>query len=89
MGLLYSSPSRVSLTIDGAVQSETHGGTGWELLKGSKILTQDDTATVVGISVTSGAILAVYVDEVFLTLGQSEALDRPYTPITNWDIVPP
>ena len=81
--------SRVSLTIDGTVQSETHGGTGWELLKGSKILTQDDTATVVGISVTSGAILAVYVDEVFLTLGQSEALDRPYTPITNWDIVPP
>jgi hypothetical protein len=80
---------RVSLTIDGTVQSETHGGTGWELLKGSKILTQDDTATVVGISVTSGAILAVYVDEVFLTLGQSEALDRPYTPITNWDIVPP
>ena len=51
--------SRVSLTIDGTVQSETHGGTGWELLKGSEILTQDDTATVVGISVTSGAILAV------------------------------
>ena len=81
--------SRVSLTIDGTVQSETHGGTGWELLKGSQTLTQDDTATVVGISVTSGAILAVYVDEIFLTLGQSEALDRPYTPITNWNIVPP
>ena len=27
--------SRVSLTIDGDVQSDTHGGTGWELMKGS------------------------------------------------------
>ena len=82
--------SRVSLTIDGAVQSDTHGGTGWELLKGSQILTQTDTECAVGISVSSdSAAIAVYVDEVFLTLGQSEALDRPYTPITNWDIVPP
>ncbi len=45
--------SRVSLTIDGAVQSDTHGGTGWELLKGSQILTQTDTECAVGISVSS------------------------------------
>ena len=82
--------SRVSLTIDGAVQSETHGGTGWELLKGSQTLTQTDTECAVGISVSSdSAAIAVYIDEIFLTLGQSEALDRPYTPITNWNIVPP
>ena len=80
---------RVSLTIDGQVQSETHGGTGWELLKGSQTLTQNDTATVVGISVTSGVILAVYVVEMALTLGQSEVLDRPYTAITNWDVLAP
>ena len=81
--------SRVSLTIDGAVQSETHGGTGWELLTGSQILTQTDTEAAVGLSITSGSAMAVFVDEIFLTLGQSEVLDRPYTPITNWDVIPP
>ena len=81
--------SRVSLTIDGAVQSETHGGTGWELLTGSQILTQTDTEAAVGLSITSGSAMAVFVDEIFFTLGQSEVLDRPYTPITNWDVVPP
>ena len=81
--------SRVSLTIDGAVQSETHGGTGWELLTGSQILTQTDTEAAVGLSITSGSAMAVFVDEIFFTLGQSEVLDRPYTPITNWDVIPP
>ena len=82
-------PSRVSLTIDGAVQSDTHGGTGWDLLTGTETLTQTDTETAVRISITSGAAAAVYVDEIFLTLGQSGPLDRPYTPITNWDVIPP
>ena len=82
--------SRVSLTIDGAVQSETHGGTGWELLTGSKVLTQTDYETAVGISVSSASdAIAVYVDEIALTLGQSSVLDRPYTAITNWDVIPP
>ena len=81
--------SRVSLTIDGAVQSDTHGGTGWELLTGTQTLTQTDTEAAVGLSITSGAAAAVYVDEIFLTLGQSGPLDRPYTPITNWDVIPP
>ena len=82
-------PSRVSLTIDGALQSDTHGGTGWELLTGTQTLTQTDTEAAVGLSVTNGAAVAVYVDEIFLTLGQSGPLDRPYTPITNWDVIPP
>jgi len=82
-------PSRVSLTIDGAVQSDTHGGTGWELLTGTQTLTQTDTEAAVGLSVTNGAAVAVYVDEIFLTLGQSGPLDRPYSPITNWDVIPP
>ena len=81
--------SRVSLTIDGAVQSDTHGGTGWELLTGTQTLTQTDTEAAVGLSITSGAAAAVYVDEIFLTLGQSGPLDRPYSPITNWDVIPP
>jgi hypothetical protein len=81
--------SRVSLTIDGAVQSETHGGTGWELLKGSQILTQTDTEAAVGISVTSGGAIAVFVDEIWMTLGQSEMIDVPYNELRNWDHVPP
>ena len=80
---------RVSLTIDGDVQSDTHGGTGWELLTGSNNLDATDTSTVVGISVTSGAAIPVFVDEISLTIGQSSVLDRPYTPITNWDVLPP
>jgi len=82
-------PSRVSLTIDGTLQSDTHGGTGWELLTGTETLTHNDTATTVGISVTNGALVTVYIDEVFLTIGQSGPLDRPYSPITNWDVIPP
>ena len=81
--------SRVSLTIDGDVQSDTHGGTGWELMKGSNNLDATDTATVVGISVTSGAAISVFIDEITLSIGQSSVLDRPYTAITNWDVMPP
>ena len=81
--------SRVSLTIDGAVQSDTHGGTGWELLKGSQILTQTDTEAAVGLSITSGSAMAVFVDEAWMTLGQSEMIDVPYSELRNWDHVPP
>ena len=81
--------SRVSLTIDGKVQSETHGGTGWELLKGSQILTQTDTEAAIGLSITSGGAIAVFVDEMWMTLGQSEITDVPYSELRNWDHVPP
>jgi len=81
--------SRVSLTIDGAVQSETHGGTGWELLKGSQILTQTDTEAAIGLSITSGGAIAVFVDEMWMTLGQSEITDVPYSELRNWAHVPP
>ena len=81
--------SRVYLTIDGDVDSTAHGGTGWELMTASNNLDATDTSTVVGISVSSGAAIPVFVDEVFLTIGQSGPLDRPYSPITNWDVIPP
>ena len=81
--------SRVSLTIDGAVQSETHGGTGWELLKGSQVLTQTDTEAAIGLSITSGGAIAVFVDEMWMTLGQSEITDVPYSELRNWAHVPP
>jgi hypothetical protein len=81
--------SRVSLTIDGQVQSNTHSGTGWELLKGSEILTQTDTEAAIGLSITSGGAIAVFVDEVWMTLGQSEMADVPYSELRNWSQVPP
>ena len=81
--------SRVYLTIDGDADTTAHGGTGWELMKASNDLDATDTATIVGISVTSGAAIPVFIDEIFLTLGQSGPLDRPYSPITNWDVIPP
>ena len=81
--------SRVYLTIDGDADTTAHGGTGWELMKASNYLDATDTATIVGISVTSGAAIPVFIDEIFLTLGQSGPLDRPYSPITNWDVIPP
>ena len=84
-----NTPSRVYLTIDGDVDSTAHGGTGWELMTASNNLDGTDEATVVGISVSSGASIPVFVDEVFLTIGQSGPLDRPYSPITNWDVIPP
>ena len=80
---------RVALTIDGDIQTDTHGGTGWELLTGSNNLDATDETAVVGISVSSGASIPVFVDEINLTIGQSSVLDRPYTPITNWDVLPP
>ena len=81
--------SRVSLTIDGDVDSATHGGTGWELMKASNNLDATDTSTVVGVSISSGTAIPVFVDEMFLTIGQSEATEKPYSPITNWKFVPP
>jgi len=85
-----NTPGRVALTIDGSIQSDTHGGTGWELLTGSQNLTYNDTEAAVGISVSSASDpIPVFVDEIFLTLGQSGPLDRPYTPVTNWNFVPP
>jgi len=80
--------SRVSLYI-GSALSATHGGTGWELLKGSANLSATATSIAVGVSVSSGAAIPVFVDEVWMTLGQSEMTDIPYTELRNWEHVPP
>ena len=80
--------SRVSLYI-GSALSATHGGTGWELMKGSANLGATATSIAVGISISSGAAIPVFVDEVWMTLGQSEMTDVPYTELRNWEHVPP
>ena len=80
--------SRVSLYI-GSALTATHSGTGWELLKGSANLSATATSIVVGISVSSGAAIPVFVDEIWMILGQSEMSDVPYTELRNWEHVPP
>ena len=89
---VYSNiPDRLKLYIGGEVGSY-HGGTGWELMKASAILAFDATTAVVGLSTTtdgSTAAMAVYIDEMWMTIGQSEMIDVPYQELRNWDHVPP
>jgi len=80
--------SRVSVRIAGN-DGATHGGTGWELIKHSRDLAATALTAAVGIAVTSGAAIAVFVDEVIMTLGPSEGIERPYEPILNWEHTPP
>ena len=88
---VYSNISgRLKLYIGGEVGSY-HGGTGWELMKASETLAFDATTAVVGLSTTtsgSSAAMAVYIDEIWMTVGQSEMTDVPYTELRNWEHVP-
>ena len=79
--------SRVKLYIETAVGS-FHGGTGWELMKASATLAHNATPAVVGVHVTA-ANVAAYIDEIWMTIGQSEITDVPYGELRNWDHVPP
>ena len=82
---------RLKLYIGGEVGSY-HSGTGWELMKASAILAFNATTAVVGLSTTTtgtSAAMAVYIDEIWMTIGQSEMMDLPYNEIRNWDHVPP
>ena len=80
--------SKVKLYIDDGVVGDFHGGTGWELMKASNTLDYNDTTAVVGIHVTASNV-AVFIDEIWMTLGQSEMTDVPYTELRNWEHVPP
>ena len=80
--------SKVKLYIDDGVVGDFHGGTGWELMKASDTLDYNDTTAVVGIHVTASNV-AVFIDEIWMTLSQSEMTDVPYTELRNWEHVPP
>ena len=79
--------SKVKLYISAAVGS-FHGGTGWELMKASETLAHDATTAVVGLSVAASDV-AAYIDEIWMTIGQSEMTDVPYSELRNWAHVPP
>jgi hypothetical protein len=78
--------SKVKLYIETVVGS-FHGGTGWELMKASATLAHNATTAVVGLSIAASNV-AVFVDEIWMTLGQSEMMDVPYNEIRNWQHVP-
>tara|TARA_Y100000310_G_scaffold317167_1_gene369721 strand:- start:1906 stop:3279 length:1374 start_codon:yes stop_codon:yes gene_type:complete len=80
--------SRVSVQIAGT-DGSTHGGTGWERITASVDLGATATTAAVGISVTSGDAIPVFVDHIIMTLGPSEVIERPYAPIENWQYVGP
>ena len=88
-GWVYcTTPSRVSISIATDLGS-THGGTGWELIKHSFNLVATATSVAAGISVTSGAAIPVYVDEMICVVGPSEVLEHPYASLHNWEYMPP
>ena len=80
--------SKVKLYITDTVVGSFHGGTGWELMKASATLAHDATTAVVGLSVAASNV-AAYIDEIWLTIGQSEMTDVPYSELRNWSQVPP
>ena len=80
--------SRVKLYIGSAAVGSFHGGTGWEYMKASETLDHNATTAVVGFHVTASNV-AVYVDEIWMTMGQSEIMDVPYNELRNWDHGPP
>jgi hypothetical protein len=72
------------------VNGGLHTGTGWELLTvtaKTAIATTTVRATVRLATNASGYI--AYVDEAICIAGQSGRLDRPWTPLLNWNWVPP
>lgn len=72
----------------GSTDGSTHQGTGWELLTATENGGSGTTTISVGVSVTAGAVLSIYVDEIALIVGQSEPIDYGWTPLLNWSWLP-
>ena len=81
--------NRVSMRISSS-DGTAHGGTGWELIKhnaNTGATAASISAGVVASASTSG--VSLFIDEATLTLGPSEAIERPYEPLDNWEYIPP
>jgi hypothetical protein len=68
--------------------SDSHSGRGWELLTVSALLDNDATSFAAGVAVSSGAVMACYIDEALCSVGPSEILDREWSEMHNWRYVP-
>lgn len=82
--------SRVSAQISGSdvvstpVTGTKHGGTGWERLTVNAFIDVNGTSFDTGVDITSGVVIALYVDEAICLVGQSEPADSPWEPLLNW-----
>lgn len=87
--------SRVSAQISGTdvvsspVTGTAHGGTGWEQLSVTANLDNDATSFDFGISITSGAAIALYVDESICAVGQPEIDEGVWEPLDWSRFIPP
>lgn len=82
--------NRVSVQIGSGNTGTAHSGTGWEFIVNTQNLGATATTIAdVGINVTSGAAIPVFIDHGLVTLGQSELWDLPWTEIENFRWIPP
>ena len=79
--------SKVALYI-GSANTTFHGGTGWELLKYTAVLSSTATTVDVGLSVAASNV-AAYVDEIWMTIGPSEMTDLPFDDVRDWEYTGP
>ena len=80
--------SRVSAQVASS-SGDTHTGTGWELLTATATLAYNATNFTLGVGVTAGSQLSIYVDDGIAILGQSEPYDVPWQPLYNWRWIQP
>ena len=83
------SGSSFKIRIAGTDYGDFHGGSGWERLSASADLGATDATAIVGISVSTGGALTIYVDEIYLSLGQSGVQDLPYVDVRDWEYTAP
>ena len=81
--------ARIRLLADGAAGSAYHTGTGWELMKATSVFETADTSGQFGVIIAAGDAFTCYIDEIWMTIGQSEMTDVPYNELRNWSQVPP
>jgi hypothetical protein len=78
-----------SNVVNSPVIGSTHTGTGWEFLQVTATTNTGSADINAGVDVTSGAVIDIYIDEAFFTLGPSEGLDGVWEPLLNWRWTPP
>jgi len=89
---VYATTSALFKAVINAVTTGTaHGGTGWELLTLSTNLGTTDTSFTAGVraEAAGGTARVFYIDEVIVTVGQTEAYDVGWEPLLNWHWIPP
>lgn len=84
--------NRVTPSLAGtAIGSHTaglHTGTGWERIAAAGNTDSDGGTLTSGVSISAGAAMSCYVDELICIIGPSEALEGHWSPVTGYEHVP-